>query len=813
MAAGRFGDDGGFVRSETSREERVALRHLGERLIAWRRPIVAVVALVTVVLGYRASQLRMSSQFDDLLPTTHPFVQVHREYKNQYGGANIVMLMVEVADGTIFDVGTLRKIYDITQELEQAPGISPGRIDSIGHGSTRHIRVTAGGTIETPPVMRDPPETPQDAREIERIVHESETLHGVLVSLDDRAALIRAFFQERALDYGAIFGALDEITKKHSDSRHRIFVAGEPMLYGWIYAYSVQVWWIFGVGVLLLWILLYAYFRDWRGALRPTITGVVSAMWGLGFMELLGFRLDPLALVIPFFVTARAVSHSVQMHDRYYEEYRRNGWRKREAIVDAFASLFRPTLAGIITDGLGMLVIIVVQVPILQTIAISASLWVASVAVSELLLNPIVYYYLRPPNPALVEAREHGGFQRGVERVATAITSRGGSYAVIAFWGVAFLVAATQWRSLVIGDPEAATPLLWLDSPYNVAHRSIQGKFGGVEPLIVIVEGEDKEALKHPQVHRTVERFQRMLERDPEVGYSFSLIDIVISMNSAIHDLHPRWGFLPADWQEIGSLLFFFFSGSSPSEIQRFVDPAYRHSAITFFCHNHRGETVRRIIERARTFIDENPLEGARFRLAGGLVGVTAGANEEILKNDILMNLLSFGTIFLMILFTYRSLGAASLMMVSLVVANGLVNAYIGFKGFGINLQSLPVVTVGVGFGIDYGLYIVSRSIEEYRVTGEVETSVFRALATAGRAVSFTAIALALATLLWAFSSVRFNSEMGILLAIWMTVSFVSSVTLLPALLVRIRPRFLIREAPREVGTELPRAAASRAGG
>ncbi len=769
---------------------------LGEKLIEWRRPILILVLAATAFLGIRATHLKMVTHFDDLLPSRHPFIETHRQYKAQYGGANTVMVMVEVSEGSIFTVETLRKIHDITAALEQVPGISPGRIDSIAHPSVRHVRVTAGGTIETPPVMRDPPENEEEAREIERIVHETDTVHGVLVSLDDRAALLRAYFLERALDYGEVFRALDAISRKFTDRHTRVYVAGEPMLYGWVYSYTGEVWWIFAAGVSLLWILLVIYFRDWRGALRPTITGVVSALWGLGFMEILGLTLDPLALVIPFFVTARAVSHSVQMHDRYYEEYRKSGWRKRPAIVAAFAGLFWPTLAGIVTDALGMLVIYVVEVPILQTMAISASLWVASVAVSELLLNPIVYSYLRPPQPLLVEARERGWFGRAVDLVARAVTGRRAAFVVMALWAIGLAAAASQWRQLVIGDPSDATPLLWADSPYNQAHARIQQKFGGVEPLIIVVEGSDNEALKDPEVHRTIEAFQRTLERDPDVGYSFSLTDIVLGMNSAIHDLQPRWGFLPRDWHEIGSLLFFFFSGSSPTEIQRVVDTGYRHSAITFYCRNHRGETVRRIIARAREFIAEHPMKHAEFRLAGGLIGVTAGANEEIITNDILMNVLSFGTIFLVVLFTYRSLAAALLLMVSLGVANGVVNAYIGLKGFGINLQSLPVITVGVGFGIDYGLYVVSRAIEEFRASGRLEEAVRRAIATAGRAVTFTAVALALATLLWSFSSVRFNSEMGILLAIWMSVSFLSSVTLLPALLVALRPNFLLRERP-----------------
>jgi predicted RND superfamily exporter protein len=184
----------------------------------------------------------------------------------------------------------------------------------------------------------------------------------------------------------------------------------------------------------------------------------------------------------------------------------------------------------------------------------------------------------------------------------------------------------------------------------------------------------------------------------------------------------------------------------------------------------------------AQRFIQDHPLHNADFRLAGGLIGVTAAANEEILKNDILMNLLGFGMIFCIVMGTYRSPVAAVVLMIGLFLANAVVNAYMGFRNIGINLQSLPIVAVRVGFGIDYALYIVSRAIEEYR--GDVAEAVQRGLATAGKAVTFTAVTLITATLLWAFASIRFCSEMGLLLAVWMGISFLGACTFVPAVLV-----------------------------
>jgi len=535
------------------------------------------------------------------------------------------------------------------------------------------------------------------------------------------------------------------------------------------------------------------YFHDWRGALRPTITGVISSMWGLGMQSMMGFAMDPLALVIPFFVTARAVSHSVQMHDRYYEEYHKWNWDKEKAIIAAFAELFVPTTSGIITDALGMLAIVVVPVVILQHIAISASVWVASVAISELLLNPIVYYYLKAPEKENVLSRESGIFQRICNVCAAWIVRPANARAIVIFWVVAFFLSLTQVRHLTFGDPTASTPLLHEDSPYNLSHLEIQKYFGGIEPLIIVIEGRDKDVLKDPALLRTMEKFQRALERDPDVGYSFSLADIVQSINMTFYDMQPRWGVIPSDIPKISSLFFYYFAGAPPGETSRFLDPSYTVSHVTFYCKNHQGDNVARIIAEARKFVADNPMEKADFRLAGGLIGVTGAANEEIIKNDILMNLLGFGTIFLIVMFTYRSAVASLVMMIGLFLANGVVNAYMGFMSIGINLQSLPIVTVGVGFGIDYALYIVSRAVEEFK--GDVTDAVRLGLATSGKAVTFTAITLVMATSLWAFSNIRFCSEMGLLLALWMGISFLGSCTFVPAVLVLVKPKFFLRAA------------------
>jgi predicted RND superfamily exporter protein len=768
-----------------------ALYRLGENLIKNRIPVLVLVTIFTAIMAYFTFQLKMSTAFNDLLPYRHPFVQVHFKFADQFGGANNVNIMLKVEKGDVFTKEILKKVFDMTQAVDRVSGVNHDQIASIGHRTTRYLTVL-GGTIATPPVMRRPPKTDEEVEEIKKICYNTESIYGQLVSLDGKALLIKANFIEGRIDYRRIFDEIQRtVVEPFTTDEHTIWIAGEPQLYGWIYRYANEVYTVFIAATIIAWLLLYFYFRDWRGALRPTITGVISSFWGLGMQSLMGFAMDPLALVIPFFVTARAVSHSVQMHERYYDEYKKWNWDKEKAIVASFAELFVPTSSGIITDALGMLVIIVVPVVILQNIAISASVWVTSVAISELLLNPIIYYYLKAPEKENVINRLQGPFQHFIERCADWLVEERNAKAVVAFWVIAFLIALTQVRHLTIGDPTAATPLLREDSPYNLAHLEIQKFFGGVEPLIVVVEGRDKDVLKDPTLLRTMEKFQRHLERDPDIGYSFSLADIVSSINMTFYDLQPRWSVIPYEIPKISSLFFYYFAGAPPGETSRFLDPSYTTSHVTFYARNHQGDNVARMIAEARQFVTENPMAKADFRLAGGLIGVTGAANEEILKNDLLMQVLGFGTMFIIIMFTYRSAVAALVMMVAMFLANGIVNAYMGYRNIGINLQSLPIVTVGLGFGIDYGVYLVSRAVEEYR--GDIKEAMRIGIATAGKAVTFTALTLSLGAACWIFSNIRFCSEMGLLLALWMMISFLGSCTLVPAIIVLAKPKFFLR--------------------
>jgi uncharacterized protein len=411
-----------------------------------------------------------------------------------------------------------------------------------------------------------------------------------------------------------------------------------------------------------------------------------------------------------------------------------------------------------------------------------------------------VYYYLREPDIRVVESREQGAFKRAVYAATDAILSPAGRVLTLVIWGVIVAGSVYFWQNLTIGDPTAATPLLNRDAPYNAAYTRIQETFGGIEELIVVAARQDaKDSVAGPAVLPVIEKFQRYMEQDPAVGASFSFVDILTTVNSSLAEGEPKWEVLPRTNAQVLTIFGAYLAGTSYQDSNRFIEykqNAFVSAPIRFFLTDHKGETIRRVIKRAQDFIAANQPPGAQFILAGGIIGTLAAANQELLKNDILVNVLGFGTIFVVLVFTYRSIMAGIYMLIPLLVSNAVVNAYMGAHDIGININTLPVVTVGVGFGIDYGLYIVSRIIEEYRTGLSLSAAIREAVATSGKSVTFTAITMILGTLLWTFSHIRFNSEMGLLLALWMGVSFLTTVTLLPVLIALLKPRFVLRERP-----------------
>ncbi len=767
-----------------------------KRLAQWivKKRFVVLISLVVVTLffAYASLRIEMFTAFSDLLPTHHSFISVHNKFSKVFGGANLVLLSVEVKEGDIFNTKTLEKIKNLTELLELTHGVNNYQIFSIARQKVKDVRATSWG-IEVQPIMwPHVPRTDEALEQLRHAVYANPTIAGRLVSMDGKAALVTAAFHEERLDYARLFRGIRSAIGEVEDPNTMVFAAGEPILYGWIYHHLREILFLIGLTSLTLLGLLILYYRNLNGVIIPVISALATFTWGTGFTALMGYNFDPLILVVPFLIAARTISHSIQFRERFFEELERCGEKEKSA-VESTAGLLMPGGVSILTDAVGLTVLLAAPMPILTKLAIAGSFWVLSNFFSVLILDPILCCYFPTPRrrPRGGEGHWLNAPLQSLGRLCTGPTGRWivlGSFGCLVVWSV-------YWNQfLAVGDSRPGSPLLWPDSGYNVSVRHINEKFQGTDHLYIIMEGKTERAAKSPAVLRTMEAFQRHMERSNLVGGTDSIAGLTRQINAVLHHNDPRWGLLPKLEEEVGGILMVAEHGSEPGDFDRWVNYNFQNANLTLFLYDHKGNTIREIIQRAKHFISAHPMVEGEFRLAGGIVGVLAAANEVIDESHRLILGLILLAQLIICTFGFRSLLAGLLFVGVVFISNMFGMALMAFFNIGLNVNTIPVMSLGVGFGVDYGIYVVSRAIEEYRRqnSSDLRVALIEGVATAGKAVLYTAFLISAGIVFWIFSPLRFQAEMGYGLLIILTMNMLGGLLLLPALITVIRPKFIV---------------------
>jgi len=766
-------------------------RKFAEFAIAYRFPITVGIVLITLFLGWQVFHLEMYTNFDDLLPQEHPYVKIHNRFRDLFGGANVVQLVVTVKEGDIYDMKTLEKIQRITYAIEKIPGVNYNQLFSISHRKIKNFQASSWGVRAASIMWPSVPKTEEEISNLKHLIHGDETVYGVLVARDGKSALVSATFLEERIDFNVIFKDINEICDAEEDDNTVIYRTGEPILYGWIYHYFGQMLLISLVTILIIVGLLLFYFRSFLFTVIPLTAGFVSCVWGAGFAGLIGSNFDPLIIVIPFLITARTVSHSVQMVERYTEEFDRLGDVK-EACIASLAGMLPPGLLGVITDAAGIVVIALIPIPLMHKLAFICGFWALSVIPNAVIMNNILLSFLTSAERS--REVEKTRLEKFLWHLGEWTSGRGRwvNLAIIVLLIGGLTLFTT--KKLTIGDAHPGSPLLWQDSLYNTSAKAVNQNFPGTDQLSIVIEGTKEKTLYDAAVLKKMEEFQFYLEASPDVGGTLSLADVVSKINMKVNEDNLKWAIVPSSPEAVAQLFWVYTNGGDPSDFDRYTDYNYQYSNIIAFFKDHRGDTIRKAIKRAKDFIAQNPMDGAVFKLAGGLVGVLAATNEVVAEYSEKVRIYIFIIIFLFVAITYRSFVAGCILTFSVALADFISVAIMAYMEIGLNINTLPVASVGVGIGLDYGLYVVSRMEEEYADTEDLGAAIIMGLTTSGKAVTFTATTLIGGIIMWYFlSAVRFQAEMGFLLSLLMFFNMVGAIVVVPTLVAVIKPKFITR--------------------
>ncbi|WP_088282683.1 RND family transporter [Ideonella sp. A 288] len=760
-----------------------------ENLIFGRRgATLALLAVVTVVMGVFAARLHMDAGFDKQLPSGHEYTDTFFKYRETLFGANRLMVVVHARKGDIWNVPFLRKLNDVTKAVLYMPGVDRRTVSSLWTPNTRVLQITEEGFQARDVIGGDVTPEKLDDKRIVQIRENVVTggYIGSLVATDGSGAMVIADLldmdpQTKArTDYIELGKRLEtEIRAKFEDADVEIQIIGFAKQISDIAEGAKTVAIFFVLAFVLTALAVFWYCRSVVFTFVTLVCSLVSLVWQFGTLKLLGYGLDPLAVLVPFLVFAIGVSHGVQQVN-YISREMCAGKSSYDAARSSFSGLLIPGTMALVTAFVGFATLVLIPIPMIRELAITASIGVAYKIVTNLIMLPVLASYFKLADDYVPRIDTLRARREEVIAVLDRVAEKRVAFVVVGIGLVVFALAWWQSQGRHIGYLKPGAPELREDARYNRDAVAIVERFGlGLDVLTIVNEVPEEGCYDFGRM-TYIDRFAWHMANQEGVTSVASLPGLVKVGASGFNEGNLKWAALPRDKRSMASFIGLVGEGSG------LYDPRCTVLPINVYLTDHKAMTLKSVIDAAKQYREANKFDTVTVRLASGNAGVQAATNEVLERTELPMMLYVYGTIVLLVLFTYRDWRAMVACCVPLTVATFLGYWFMKTLDIGLTVATLPVMVLAVGIGVDYAFYIYNRLQLHLAHGVAIEPAFKAALLETGNATIFTAITLSVGVATWAFSDLKFQADMGLLLAFMFTINMVMAITLLPALAVVI---------------------------
>jgi predicted RND superfamily exporter protein len=764
-----------------------------------RRLILGVFAAITVALGWiAATGLRLDTNFTKQLPLQHEYIQTYLKYKDEFGGANRLLIALVARDGNMFTPQFFEALKIATDEVFFIDGVDRARVQSLWTPNTRYTEVVEGG-IEAGDVIPSDfqPDEAGLARVKENILKAG--IVGRLVANDFSGAMVSAQLLDANPETGAPVDYIEISRELEQKVRTRIegqgldvavqvpvsvHMIGFAKVVGDVAdgALSVITFAIVTVALTLLFVWL--YIQSLRIALVPVVSSLVAMVWMLGLLVLLGYGVDPLGILVPFIIFAIGTSHGVQKISAV-SDAARTGADSNEAARRTFRLLFLPAIVALLANLVGFITILLIRVPVIQEMAVTASLGIGVIILTDLILLPLLVSFVPMTDKFRERVAKRQEHLRRLWNGLARITNRGPATAIILVAIVLGVFGFRKGLETPIGDTQAGVPELRPDSRYNQDSNLISQRFSiGTDIINVIVETRPDGCIDFPIID-AIDRFAWHMANVEGVRDVLSLAGVSKIVSAGWSEGSLKWRNLPRDERQLVQAQNYIETSTGLLNRDCSVMP------VMLFLSDHRAETIERVVAAVKDYRGKNPTENVTYRLATGNVGVMAAQNEEVKAKEFVILGWVFAAVTIMCLVNFRSIIGTIMVILPLALVSILVYAVMAVVGIGLKVNTLPMVALGAGIGVDYGIYLFSR-MQEFLGKGEsVHDAYLGALRVTGAAIFFTGVTLAIGVATWVFSPLKFQADVGLMLTFMFVVNMLGAMILLPALgawLLRRRP-------------------------
>ncbi|OYD48083.1 efflux RND transporter permease subunit [Acidovorax kalamii] len=749
-----------------------------------RAVVVLLCALVTALLGWQATRLQLNASFEKTIPASHPYIQNFLAYQSELSGlGNAVRVAVARPQGNIYDAQYLDTLRRLSDEVFLLPGVDRARMKSLWTPTTRWVGVTEDG-LEGGPVIPDgfdgsSAKLQQLVANVARSGEIGQTVARDAASTVIFVPLLAKDAQGQSLDYALLSRQLETLRGKYEAEGVAIHITGFAKIVGDLIDGVRAVLVFFAIAVAIATAMVFWYTRCIRSTLLVVLASLVAVVWQLGLLPLLGYALDPYSILVPFLVFAIGMSHGAQKMNGIMQDVGR-GVDKLVAARFTFRRLFLAGLTALLADAVGFAVLLVIDIQVIRELAIAASIGVAVLIFTNLILLPIMLSYTGVSAVATErslraeQADAAGAAKHPLWALLDRFTQRPWATVAVAaglVMGVGGFLVSTQ---LKIGDLDPGAPELRADSRYNRDVGFMNAAYGAGSDVLAVMVKTPEGQCSHFDALNKVDALEWELRQIDGVESTNSLSLLNRRVLSGLNEGNPRWyEFLPN--QDMLNTV----TASAPRGL---YNDACGLLTVYVYLRDHKADTLARVVGHIEAFAQRNNTADTQFLLAAGSAGIEAATNIVVKDAWRTMLLMVYGAVVVLCFVTFRSWKAVVVAVLPLVVTSFLAEALMVALGMGVKVATLPVIALGVGIGVDYALYILSITLSQLREGKSLSEAYYRALLFTGKVVMLTGVTLAVGVITWVASPIKFQADMGLLLAFMFLWNMLGALVLLPAL-------------------------------
>ena len=650
------------------------------------------------------------------------------------------------------------------------------------------------------PVM---PDTYDGSREsVERLRQNimKAGLVGNLVANDFKSAMIIVPLLDvdpatgRPIDYWALSRAIESNVRARYETaggKFKVRVIGFAKIIGSLLDGILKVIMYFAAAIAIAAAILFYFTRCVRSTGVVLLCSLIAVVWQVGLLRLLGLGLDPFSVLVPFLIFAIGVSHGAQKMNGIQQDVGR-GTVTLVAARYTFRRLFVAGVTALLNGAAGFAVLLLIPIPAIRELAIAATIGVCVLLFTNLVLLPVILSITGVSRTAA--ARSLKQEEQGVG--TTGIWALFNRFAERRNWAAGAVVVAVALaagghvvsKRLQIGDLDPGAPELRANSRYNIDNAFVTSNFSLSSDVFAVIVKTPIEACTRYATLQQADRLAWRLQQLPEVQATVSLADSVKQVTAGTYEGSAKWYTLSRN-QEV-------LNYGAQQAIQNTPDLTNVECSVMpviAYLRDHKAATLETVAKTVEEFIAANPVAEVTLLPAAGSAGIEAAVNQVIRKAWLEMLAYIYGTVAILCLLAFRSWRAVVIALLPLALTSVLCEALMVVLGIGVKVATLPVIALGVGIGVDYALYLLSVQLHGQRAGMPLVDAYRSALAFTGRIVALVGLTLAAGVVTWAWSPIKFQADMGILLAFMFLWNMLGALILIPALSHFLLPTSAVR--------------------